>query len=300
MLAQIDAPNVRTVVGPAEDVDASWGRFDLVTAGRSFHWFDAERDVRAAAARTPTSSRCSATRSRRATRSRACSRSRRSCSARSRRSGRAGATASCSPSSPFSDVEEIDVDRRADVDGGLADRPRVLDVGRVTRTARREAGRVRAARARDVRRRGVPRPRQRECGARPPQRRATRAVSAATGSSLRSASSTSPSNWITMPPLGDEVVGRGCEQSAVVVEPVAGREDGLRRLVVVARRVPGERYGRFATIRSRSCGIPSSRSPCTRCTCAPSRSAFARREQQARWRTCRSPTPRRSARAMRA
>ena len=34
-------PNVRTVVGPAEDVDASWGRFDLVTAGRSFHWFDA-------------------------------------------------------------------------------------------------------------------------------------------------------------------------------------------------------------------------------------------------------------------
>ena len=42
MLAQIDEPNVRTVVGPAEDVDASWGRFDLVTAGRSFHWFDAD------------------------------------------------------------------------------------------------------------------------------------------------------------------------------------------------------------------------------------------------------------------
>ena len=42
MLAQIDQPNVRTVVGPAEAVDASWGRFDLVTAGRSFHWFDAE------------------------------------------------------------------------------------------------------------------------------------------------------------------------------------------------------------------------------------------------------------------
>ena len=41
MLAQIDAPNVRTLVGPAEDVDVSWGRFDLVTAGRSFHWFDA-------------------------------------------------------------------------------------------------------------------------------------------------------------------------------------------------------------------------------------------------------------------
>lgn len=42
MLAQIDAPNIRTVLGRAEDVDASWGRFDLVTAGRSFHWFDAE------------------------------------------------------------------------------------------------------------------------------------------------------------------------------------------------------------------------------------------------------------------
>jgi SAM-dependent methyltransferase len=42
MLAQIDARNVRTVHGRAEDVDPSWGRFDLVTAGRSFHWFDAE------------------------------------------------------------------------------------------------------------------------------------------------------------------------------------------------------------------------------------------------------------------
>jgi SAM-dependent methyltransferase len=42
MLAQIEGANVRTVVAPAEDVDASWGRFDLVTAGRSFHWFDAE------------------------------------------------------------------------------------------------------------------------------------------------------------------------------------------------------------------------------------------------------------------
>jgi SAM-dependent methyltransferase len=41
MLAQIVEPNIRTVIGPAEDVDASWGRFDLVTAGRSFHWFDA-------------------------------------------------------------------------------------------------------------------------------------------------------------------------------------------------------------------------------------------------------------------
>jgi len=42
MLAQIEEPNVRTVVGPAEHVDASWGPFDLVTAGRSFHWFDAD------------------------------------------------------------------------------------------------------------------------------------------------------------------------------------------------------------------------------------------------------------------
>jgi SAM-dependent methyltransferase len=42
MLARIEEPNVRTVVGPAEDVDPSWGRFDLATAGRSFHWFDAD------------------------------------------------------------------------------------------------------------------------------------------------------------------------------------------------------------------------------------------------------------------
>jgi SAM-dependent methyltransferase len=42
MLAQIEEPNVRTVVGRAEDVDATWGRFALVTAGRSFHWFDAD------------------------------------------------------------------------------------------------------------------------------------------------------------------------------------------------------------------------------------------------------------------
>ena len=42
MLAQIEAPNVRTVLAGAEEVDDSWGRFDLVTAGRSFHWFDAD------------------------------------------------------------------------------------------------------------------------------------------------------------------------------------------------------------------------------------------------------------------
>ena len=56
-----------------------------------------------------------------------------------------GSTASCWPNSPFSDVEEIEVDRRAHLDGGVADRARVFDVGRVTRAARREAGGVRAA-----------------------------------------------------------------------------------------------------------------------------------------------------------
>ena len=42
MLAQIREPRVRTVLGRAEDVDGTWGRFDLVTAGRAFHWFDRE------------------------------------------------------------------------------------------------------------------------------------------------------------------------------------------------------------------------------------------------------------------
>jgi SAM-dependent methyltransferase len=39
-LADAAPPNVRPVEARAEDVDASWGSFDLVTAGRSFHWFD--------------------------------------------------------------------------------------------------------------------------------------------------------------------------------------------------------------------------------------------------------------------
>ncbi len=39
-LAEAAPANVRTVEARAEDVDESWGRFDLVTAGRSFHWFD--------------------------------------------------------------------------------------------------------------------------------------------------------------------------------------------------------------------------------------------------------------------
>jgi SAM-dependent methyltransferase len=39
-LAESAPANVRPVEARAEDVDASWGSFDLVTAGRSFHWFD--------------------------------------------------------------------------------------------------------------------------------------------------------------------------------------------------------------------------------------------------------------------
>jgi len=34
-------PNVTVVEGRAEDVDSSWGAFQLATAGRAFHWFDA-------------------------------------------------------------------------------------------------------------------------------------------------------------------------------------------------------------------------------------------------------------------
>ena len=43
MLAALAASapaNVRPVEARAEDIDAPWGAFDLVTAGRSFHWFD--------------------------------------------------------------------------------------------------------------------------------------------------------------------------------------------------------------------------------------------------------------------
>jgi SAM-dependent methyltransferase len=34
-------PNVTVVEGRAEDVDRSWGSFQLATSGRAFHWFDA-------------------------------------------------------------------------------------------------------------------------------------------------------------------------------------------------------------------------------------------------------------------
>jgi SAM-dependent methyltransferase len=41
MLAAMDgSPNVRAVVGRAEDVDESWGSFRLATIGRAFHWMD--------------------------------------------------------------------------------------------------------------------------------------------------------------------------------------------------------------------------------------------------------------------
>jgi SAM-dependent methyltransferase len=39
-LAEAAPPNVEAVEARAEDIDASWGLFDLATAGRSFHWFD--------------------------------------------------------------------------------------------------------------------------------------------------------------------------------------------------------------------------------------------------------------------
>jgi hypothetical protein len=41
MLDEIDAPpNLRTVQARAEDVDTSWGTFQLVTIGNAFHWMD--------------------------------------------------------------------------------------------------------------------------------------------------------------------------------------------------------------------------------------------------------------------
>src|SRR5436305_7036744 len=40
MLARIDAAGVRTVEARAEEVDETWGRFDLVTIGNAFHWMD--------------------------------------------------------------------------------------------------------------------------------------------------------------------------------------------------------------------------------------------------------------------
>ena len=56
MLAELrrDAPpNVRAVEAQAEDVDETWGSFQLVTAGRSFHWFDAPLVFERLATMTP-------------------------------------------------------------------------------------------------------------------------------------------------------------------------------------------------------------------------------------------------------
>jgi SAM-dependent methyltransferase len=39
MLAELP-PSIRAVQGRAEEVDASWGSFRLVTIGRAFHWMD--------------------------------------------------------------------------------------------------------------------------------------------------------------------------------------------------------------------------------------------------------------------
>ena len=45
--------NVTAVEARAEDVDESWGRFRLATAGRAFHWFDAPLVLGRLAAITP-------------------------------------------------------------------------------------------------------------------------------------------------------------------------------------------------------------------------------------------------------
>lgn len=55
MIAELTAPpNVRALVASAEDVGESWGSFQLVTAGRSFHWFDAELVLDRLSTMTPT------------------------------------------------------------------------------------------------------------------------------------------------------------------------------------------------------------------------------------------------------
>ena len=52
-LRRLAPPNVRAVEGRAEDVDESWGAFRLATAGRAFHWFDADRVLDRLVAVTP-------------------------------------------------------------------------------------------------------------------------------------------------------------------------------------------------------------------------------------------------------
>ncbi|MGZ4334971.1 MAG: class I SAM-dependent methyltransferase, partial [Gaiellaceae bacterium] len=45
--------NVTAIEARAEDVDEGWGRFELATAGRAFHWFDAPLVLGRLAAITP-------------------------------------------------------------------------------------------------------------------------------------------------------------------------------------------------------------------------------------------------------
>ncbi len=45
--------NVKPILARAEDVDESWGRFRLATAGRAFHWFDAAHVLGRLASVTP-------------------------------------------------------------------------------------------------------------------------------------------------------------------------------------------------------------------------------------------------------
>jgi 2-polyprenyl-3-methyl-5-hydroxy-6-metoxy-1,4-benzoquinol methylase len=52
-LRRIAPSNVIAIQARAEDVDESWGAFRLVTAGRAFHWFDAQHVLGRLAALTP-------------------------------------------------------------------------------------------------------------------------------------------------------------------------------------------------------------------------------------------------------
>ncbi len=52
-LRRVAPPNVTAIEASAESVDASWGSFRLVTAGRALHWFDAPLVLDRLAAITP-------------------------------------------------------------------------------------------------------------------------------------------------------------------------------------------------------------------------------------------------------
>jgi 2-polyprenyl-3-methyl-5-hydroxy-6-metoxy-1,4-benzoquinol methylase len=62
MIAELSGaapPNVRAVEARAEDVDESWGAFQLATIGRALHWFDAPLVLDNLARITPTVALCS-------------------------------------------------------------------------------------------------------------------------------------------------------------------------------------------------------------------------------------------------